>query len=303
MNKNTLWLSLLVMLVGIPVLGLVVGSPNRFSAPMDTLDYAEAGMAREVMEPMAMVGNDQAVSKMMAPTPGYTGAIVPEVDRTVIKTAFMSAIAQDVRSTVDQIKSEVSQLNGLITSLNIYDQPAAAGSVTANLTIRIPAADLDQLMSNIGQLAEKVTHQSVDSQDVTEQKIDLAAQIRNQQAAEAQLLNLMNKAETVEETLQVQRELTSVRTTIEQLQAQIDNLAGAAQMSTLQITLTSNEVDLPITDPSQRSILDEIVLALKDGLRLYRELFVAGVRGLVIGSPLLVIGGIGLLIWKKRKIV
>jgi hypothetical protein len=105
------------------------------------------------------------------------------------------------------------------------------------MRLRIPSQDYANVVQNIRGLALKVNQETSTSQDVTEQFSDLNAQLRNLQATETQYLALMAKAQTVDDIIKVQTQLTEVRGKIEQLQGQINFLQRKSDFSQLDITL------------------------------------------------------------------
>jgi PKD repeat protein len=82
-----------------------------------------------------------------------------------------------------------------------------------------------------------VTNQTTDSQDVTEEYIDLNSQLTNLQATEQQLLTIMQKAGTIPDVLSVQNQLTSVQSQIEQTKGRMQYLQGTSSTSLLNVTL------------------------------------------------------------------
>ena len=63
-----------------------------------------------------------------------------------------------------------------------------------------------------------MTTEASGSQDVTEEYVDLGANLRNLQASESAILKLMDKATQIQDVLALQRELTNVRGQIERIQ-------------------------------------------------------------------------------------
>lgn len=74
-------------------------------------------------------------------------------------------------------------------------------------------------------------------QDVTSQIVDLEARIANLEASEASYRLLLERAERIDDVLAVQARLDEVRGQIEQLKAQLENVTGQADLSTLTVTL------------------------------------------------------------------
>ena len=78
---------------------------------------------------------------------------------------------------------------------------------------------------------------------MTRQIIDLGARIANLEASEASYRVLLERAERIEDVLAVQSRLDGVRGEIEQLEAQLQEIEGAADLSTLTVSL------LPTAEP------------------------------------------------------
>jgi len=110
------------------------------------------------------------------------------------------------------------------------------------VTLRIPAdnATYQATLEQLRGLAKEVVDEQSQAQDVTDQYVDLDARLRNLRASEESLLQVLAKAQRVEDILAVQRELTNVRGQIEQIQGQKQVLERKADLAT--ITLTIREV-------------------------------------------------------------
>src|SRR5207244_8209866 len=102
------------------------------------------------------------------------------------------------------------------------------------LQVRSDAAD--QAISDLRGLG-KVTAEASGSQDVTEEYVDLDANLRNLQASEAAILKLMDKATQIQDVISLQRELTNVRGQIERIQGRKSYLERRTDMATISIAL------------------------------------------------------------------
>ncbi len=67
----------------------------------------------------------------------------------------------------------------------------------------------------------EVEYSNTDTTDVTAEYVDLESRLNNLKAVETQLLEIMETADTVEDTLAVYTELSDTRTEIEVLEGQI----------------------------------------------------------------------------------
>jgi hypothetical protein len=166
----------------------------------------------------------------------------------VVKNGQISLQVKDVSTAVTTITQLAEANGGYVRSEQIYstqegDQEVPEGSVT----IAVRADSYDAVMGRLRAMGIKVESESSTAQDVTDQYVDLDANLRNLQASEDQLLKLMDKAQTVNDILTVQNQLTTVRGQIQQLQAQKQLLDRQIALSTIQITL-----HLPPTEPSDQ---------------------------------------------------
>jgi len=154
-------------------------------------------------------------------------------DRKIIRNASLSLLVNDVSESAQKITSITSTAGGFIEKAT---QANTAGHA-ASITVRVPAQKLDQVMADIKRLATSVESESVEVRDVTREYIDVDAHLRNAKAEEAQYLEILKRAATIKDTLDVTEKLSDVRARIEQLQGEMNYLSSQIEMSTLEISL------------------------------------------------------------------
>lgn len=315
MSKRTLLYLVLAILVGVPVLGYL--RQGRMGYNTSTISYGMGGgvtgempsMPNAVEPMMAEVDRggvymDSAQSaKMIAPMPPIEdeSGFTPGVERTIVKTANLGFVVNNTRQTVDQVSQVISAQGGTVTQSDVYEAPYAGGGVTANMTLRVPVAQLEATVSQLKELAQKVVSESISASDQTEQKVDMEAQLRNLRATETQLLNIMEQANKVEDVLSVQRELNTVRSQIERLDARLTNLSGAAEMSTIYLNISTQESELPVVDPSQPSLWQELKISIREAVLFYRGLFVSGLRLAVVGLPAILVVAVIWMVFRTKS--
>jgi hypothetical protein len=82
-----------------------------------------------------------------------------------------------------------------------------------------------------------VTSKRISGQDVTEEYVDLQSRLRNAEAQEAQMLELMKKAQTIEEILTVQSRLADIQSQIEQLKGRMKYMESRTDFATITVDL------------------------------------------------------------------
>ena len=174
-------------------------------------------------------------------------------ERMIVRTAEVALVVKDTEDTVAQIKSIVSTLGGYVVDTRLWrDEEQLRGSIT----VRVPSESLDDALSQFKALAVKVERESGSSQDVTEEYTDLDAQLRNLEATEQELLELLKtvreKTGKAEDILAVHRELTNIRGQIEQIKGRMQYLKRTSAMAAVTIELIPDVLARPIAGSGWR---------------------------------------------------
>src|SRR5204862_3891182 len=92
-------------------------------------------------------------------------------------------------------------------------------------------------LERLRSVADRVVDEQSQAQDVTEEYVDLDARLRTLKASEDSMIALMNKATKIDDILQIQRELTNVRSQIEQIQGRKQVLERRADLAMINLTI------------------------------------------------------------------
>lgn len=182
------------------------------------------------------------------------GEVLPPdapAERMVVRSGFMEVVVDDVGTTAQSVGQIAGTMGGYIVSSSVYQE---GGRTFGSVVIRVSADRFDSTLSAIREMAVEVARETTSSTDVTEEYIDLAARKRNLERTEQQLLELMERAGTVEELLDVQRELTRVRGEIEQLEARMRYLEQTSAMSLIEVFL--REAVLSVSFSADTRVVD-----------------------------------------------
>lgn len=164
------------------------------------------------------------------PENGDMTAVIAQ--QRIIKTGEISL-------EVERVATAVAEVRALATRLGGYVGDSHAGTVdeSATLTLRIPADRFADALVALHELGGEVIAEATREEDVTTQIVDLEARIANLEASEASYRVLLERAQRIDDVLAVQSRLDEVRMQIEQLKAQLENVTGRADLSTLTVTL------------------------------------------------------------------
>ncbi|ALM09706.1 MAG TPA: hypothetical protein DEB30_00540 [Candidatus Peribacter riflensis] len=179
-----------------------------------------------------------------------SASVTQAVDRVIIRTARMAIIAEDVRKTVEALRSFIEQEGGFVVSTDVSTDEGSVPS--ASVSLRIPAERLDAALSYVRQQALRVVSESVSGEDVTEEYVDVKARLSNLEASERQFLIIMKDARKTEDVLAVQREIERVRGEIESLTARKKYLEESAKLSSFFISIATDEASIPVVNESEQ---------------------------------------------------
>jgi len=170
-------------------------------------------------------------------------------ERMIVRTGRMWLVVDDVPVALDRISGLAEDFDGYVVSSKRWEEDER---VAGTIAIRVPAEYFDDVVRALRGLAVEVTAEDTSSKDVTEEYVDLSAKLHNLEATEEQLLRLMEKAETVEDMLDVQRELSKTRGEIEQTKGRMQYLERTSATSLIEIYLEQARLDVNFTADKRR---------------------------------------------------
>lgn len=263
-------------------------------------DYDYGGFAMNAPAPESAAGGGDALPEV------DPDKIIYSADATVETTDFDATLA-GVTKLVEQHKGwiESSSINGA----NYYSRSrGSTSSRSASYTIRIPSASFADVMGSLSTLGNvPYTHTYTDN--VTSQYYDTAARLTAYQTQEARLLEMMEKAETVEDVIKIEEKLTELRYQIESLQSTLKNWDRQVSYSTVYLSVEEVAAYTPETPAASPGYGQRLVNALRGSLRDIGSFFSELLIWLVGALPVLLVlaaavvagVGVGRSVRRKRR--
>jgi hypothetical protein len=160
-------------------------------------------------------------------------------------TALPSAVIKtaDVRLLVDhgqfgETRSTVRRIAGDLGGYVTHSSTGGAKIHAGRITVRVPAQSFQRALDAIEGVAHvHVTAETVTGQDVSQQFVDLNARLVNLRAQEKVLLRLMDRTQTIAESIRVENYLQNVEFQIEDVQGRMLYLRNRTSMSTISVAL------------------------------------------------------------------
>ncbi len=171
-------------------------------------------------------------------------------DRKVIRNVSLQLEANETRSTYERIVT-IAEANGGFVAFAEVSPAEDEEEPFIQLTVRIPSSNLTPALTAIKDAADEVVSESQGAQDVTEQFIDLEAQLTNLTLLETELRALLEEVRQQPEAdptklLQVFTEISNTRGEIERIQGQLNYLGDAVELATVSIGIAPTPQSVPI---------------------------------------------------------
>jgi hypothetical protein len=235
-------LALLTILVS----ALILGACGALPSAQRALDYPSEMMGGALPPAPEMIGVSE--SPIMTDKAVYSGAPIPQ-DRMVIRNANLTLVVENPTASVDTISKLAEEMGGFVVSSYLYQTAYGSGDLTTTqgtLTIRVPAERLDEVLEAVKSTAIEVRSENISGEDITQQYVDLQSRLRNLEAAEAQLQEIMGSATLTEDVMMVYNQLVQVRGEIESVKGQMQYYEQSARLSAVTMELIPDAAAQPL---------------------------------------------------------
>jgi hypothetical protein len=228
-------------------------------------------------------GSDEAVPPVVLTT---------EDVRMIVRTGDMSLVVEDVSQTVEDITQMSLAFGGYVVSSYIRGEEE---DMRGWIAFRVTDDKFETALEQLRDMAVRVESEQTYSQDVTEEYIDLQARLGNAEATEQQYLALLDKAEEIEDILDIYDYLSRIRSEIEQLKGRIQYLEQTTSTSLIEVSLEPEEA---VVGDGWSAL--EILKAAARGLVTAGKVLGTIVIWLLIFIP---IWGtiLGIILWRRHK--
>ena len=278
------------------------GAATNQMAPAMKGDYAVSEeIAMEAPTAMAPMMNAAGTSLAGA---GETGSVPLPENRKWIVTVDMSAETEDLDALLAGLSETVTRMKGYVEDQNIYNGSAFSSHRrrNANLTVRIPAGDVDAFAAEVSGIANVVS-KNVSREDITLKYVATESKVTALKTEEARLLELLAQAENMSDLLEIEARLSDVRYELESYSSQLRLYDNQVDYATIFLFIDEVQEYTPV---AEKTVWEQIRDGFKDSLEGVGDGFVNFLVWILANSPYLVVWGVVLvvcvvLIRKLRK--
>lgn len=236
-------------------------------------DSTEAIYSEEaVMADSFEMIEDQSTMRKLPATQQPAQSTV-EIQQKIIKTGNLTYKVEEANKEQGRIKNLLSKYDAYLAS---ESQNKGYDRINYNLNIKVPPQYFDSLMSEL-MAGNRVDNKWINSDNVTDRFYDLQSRIVNKKKLETRYQEILSKANSVRDILEVERSLNTVRSEIESLEGQFKLLNHRISYSTLDVTFYEI-LPYEIADEQRPGFLARISNALSGGWQGFISFIVFAVR-------------------------
>lgn len=227
---------------------LLVACSKGESAPSSV---ARADVQMAVTDTAASDGAAAAGASTAASDAARAGAstAAPAAPRMIVRNASLAIVVRDSADVLRRVTALVEAKRGYVAETKQWKERE---QVRASATLRVPSAELAPVLSSIRTYSVRVESEEVTADDVSEEFADLGAQLRNLEATETELRELLNtvrmRTQKASEVLEVHREMSKIRGEIDRIQGRRQFLSQQAAMSTIKLELIPDVLAAPVIE-------------------------------------------------------
>lgn len=282
MKKYIIWITVIILCLG---LFTACGGAKSTVADQDNLKGAVESADRGYGQYSAE--NSTTSLAGSAPVSEYPAV----TEQKLIRKVYLEAETENLDALLETIAEKIKQLGGYIEQQEIYH-----GSPTAQrryrrgtLTIRIPAEKLNEFVTKVTEESNIVSSNET-SDDVTLRYVAIQSRITALETEQTRLLELLAKAETTRDLLEIEERLTEVRTELEEITSQLRVMDNQVNYGTVNLSVSEVKEYTVVEEPETvwQRIGNGFMQSLKNIGKGFTELFVWFVTNL----PHLVLWGI-----------
>ncbi len=249
-QSKKLWAGVLagVLCLSLCACGASVGGTKGKDFEAQENGFAYMTDSAAPMEPGAVFdGGVREEAKLESVTSVYRDESVK-----LIRRANLTVQTTEFDKAVTALEELVIRLGGYYENSELrggsyYNQNS---SRSGNYTIRIPAAKYDEFMSQvdgIGYLARK----NESSEDVGEAYHDIETRLKTQRTKQERLLELLKKAQNMEDIIALESALTDVEYHIEQYTSDLNRYDGLVGFATIHVAM--DEMVKIVDEPGEKA--------------------------------------------------
>lgn len=256
-------------------------APAEGAQEANEYDMAEGGNVNDAAGTVTDAAADQEVNRS-----NEKAGQAEQAERKLIRDIYLDVETMDFDNLVDNLQRQTTELGGYVEASNISGTSYYyENSRYADLTLRIPKDKTDEFLNQVGEAAN-ITSKSENVRDVTLTYVDLESHVKALRTEEEQLMNILAKAETVEDIMSIQSRLSEVRYQLESYVSQLKTYDNQVDYDTVTVYVSEVTKETPQEEPGIWEQMKDgfagSILAIGNGFKELCIWFVANIPYFII---------------------
>ena len=235
------------------------------------------------VESMAFSPQIETIPGDMVRGKGSSDMSIESPDKKIQRNASLSIEVKNIDKSLIDAKEIITKFDGEI--INSDSGGFGFGQPYANIKLRVISENLNVVLIELKKISTNIISENIYTNDVTEEFIDIEARLKVMKSTEDRFNSLLSSTETVEEIIQVEKELMRIRSDIDSLEGRLNYLSKTTNMS--EINLNINE-QIPITGESWK--LNESFTSALQNLSSFVKSFANLAINFIVFIPVIIVG-------------
>lgn len=247
--------------------------------------FSKAASAQYAGRDMVMAEMEVAEESFASSSENGGGA---SVERKLIRNASLTVEVKNLEESLAAAEALAENMGGYVSNSD-------TSQTRVWLTLRIPAGKFDEAVSG-AEAFGRLLSRSVSVDDVSEEYYDLDTRLQTRKILHEKLSGYLKQASSVEDLLEVERQLNDVQSEIESMEGRMRRLNDLIALSTINVTM-----QLPSYSETNHSglVLPDLPGKFRETvssiLRFFSTLLMTVIVVIICGIPLVI--AIGFLYW------
>ena len=212
----------------------------------------------------------------------------------IIKTGTLKLKVKNVKETTKRIKGITENFNTYIANLKYVNTSYQKENI---FKIKVPKEYFDVLLDSISNYADIIDQETINTQDVTEQFVDVTSRLETKLQVKERYESVLRKqAKTVEEIIYAEEKLGSIQEEIEAAQGKLKYLSDRVAFSSINVTLYE-EIPYKEVKIQQKTFWSKSKKGFSFGWNLLESIVLVFVHSWSI----LLLAIVGILLYRNRK--
>ena len=165
------------------------------------------------------------------------------IEQKLVRTMHIEDETNDLDTLMGELTNRIQALGGYVENKSMRNggNSATRKYRYADMTIRIPAAQLDAFMDHISGQTNVISYKE-STDDITLRYVATQSRISALETEQTRLLELLAKAENMSDLLMIEERLTNVRAELEEVTSQMRVFDNKVDYGTVQLNITEVQV-------------------------------------------------------------